>query len=313
MKIKPIDRDIKTVFETGFYIIPRFQRPYSWDKENLADFWNDVCASDDPDYFIGSMVLFKEKEHSDEFYVVDGQQRLTTIVILLCALRDNLHTLKEVALSTGIQRLIERPDIDNKNRYTLFSQTPYPFFQTHIQDFGKPELDADIGSEEANIKAAYDDFSLNITTELLWIDSQPNKTEKSKLNNKIAYLKIIRDKILRLQVIFVELDNEDDAYLIFETLNTRGKDLTPSDLVKNHLTRLLRAKNKNIDVTREKWNSIVRIIGETEAEIDVNNFLHHHWLSYREYVAEKKLFKGIKGYVKKNNAKEYLVVSQFEN
>jgi uncharacterized protein with ParB-like and HNH nuclease domain len=61
MRIKPTDRDIKNIFETGFYSIPRFQRPYSWDRENVQDFWNDAIASEERDYFIGSMVFYRRR------------------------------------------------------------------------------------------------------------------------------------------------------------------------------------------------------------------------------------------------------------
>jgi hypothetical protein len=64
--------------------------------------------------------------------------------------------------------------------------------------------------------------------------------------------------------------------------------------------------NVNNDVAKEKWNEISRIIGEAEADIDISQFLHHHWLSFREYTTEKALFKEIKGYVKANNVDQYL-------
>jgi uncharacterized protein with ParB-like and HNH nuclease domain len=89
MKIRSIDKDIRDVLESGFYRIPRFQRPYSWDRENIEDFWNDVVINSDADYFIGSMVVFKPPQ-ADTASVVDGQQRLTTITMILAALRNAL-------------------------------------------------------------------------------------------------------------------------------------------------------------------------------------------------------------------------------
>jgi len=78
MKIESKDTDIESLLVGSYFHIPRFQRPYSWDDENLNDFWNDVVVNQSEDYFIGSMVVFKkEKQH---FGVVDGQQRLTPTV-----------------------------------------------------------------------------------------------------------------------------------------------------------------------------------------------------------------------------------------
>ena len=86
MKIESRDRTVKDLLSSGYYVIPRFQRPYSWDIENISDFWADV-AENQSEYFIGSMVVY---QLLGRLGVVDGQQRLTTIMILLASLRDTL-------------------------------------------------------------------------------------------------------------------------------------------------------------------------------------------------------------------------------
>src|ERR1022692_3892575 len=116
MKIRSIDKDIKDILESGFYRIPRFQRPYSWDRDNIEDFWTDVVVNADADYFIGSMVVFKP-QNSDTAGVVDGQQRLTTITMILAALRNALKENNLADLAGGIHNLIERKDINNKAQY----------------------------------------------------------------------------------------------------------------------------------------------------------------------------------------------------
>lgn len=73
----------------------------------------------------------------------------------------------------------------------------------------------------------------------------------------IDRLKTIRNKILSLKLVFIQLDNEDDAYLIFETLNTRGKDLTTPDLVKNLLLKKVQSSNKTFDTAKIIWNKIL--------------------------------------------------------
>jgi uncharacterized protein with ParB-like and HNH nuclease domain len=109
-----------------------------------------------------------------------------------------------------------------------------------------------------------------------------------------------------LKVIYIELGNEDDAYIIFETLNTRGKDLRVSDLVKNHLTKMLPKKNKYVDLSKDKWTEARTIIEGSEADLNMDSFLHHYWLSKYEYTTQKKLFKSLKQTVKKSNAKGFL-------
>ena len=102
------------------------------------------------------------------------------------------------------------------------------------------------------------------------------------------------------------LTNEDDAYLIFETINTRGKDLGVADVVKNHLTRLLRPPNKGVDVAKDKWNKVRTTIDESAANLDINSFIYHSWLSRYPYVGHAQLFRQIKKLVRKENAKEFL-------
>ena len=92
MKIESKDTDIESLLDGSYFHIPRFQRPYSWDDDNIMEFWNDVVVNKSPEYFIGSMVVYKKAKQ--QFGVVDGQQRLTTITILLCVIRDCFLHLK---------------------------------------------------------------------------------------------------------------------------------------------------------------------------------------------------------------------------
>jgi hypothetical protein len=127
-------------------------------------------------------------------------------------------------------------------------------------------------------------------------------SKKQEIQKKLTY---IRSRILGLKVIHITLDNEDDAYVIFETMNTRGRDLTIADLLKSHLLKLIKPKNANVDVYKEKWGEIVNTIQGLEIALD--EFLYHHWLSkYERYVPAKRLFKSIRAFIKSDNAKEYL-------
>ncbi len=305
MKIRSIDKDIKDILESGFYRIPRFQRPYSWDRENIEDFWNDVIINADADYFIGGMVVFKPPA-SDTAGVVDGQQRLTTITMILAALRNAFKEAGFSDLAGGVHRLIERYDINNKAQFVLQTETSYPFLQEFIQKDGTPQIKPEIGEEEETLKASFDYITSQITQTVQgWKQNQTLKAKDIEVKIKEA-LSGIRDKILALKVIYIDLDNEDDAYLIFETLNTRGKDLTPSDLVKSHLTKLLKPGNKNVDLTKDTWQKMVELIEGSQADLSVTTYLHHYWLSKYEYVTVKNLYKDLKRKVTKNNAKEVL-------
>lgn len=86
MKIDAADKDIGDILNLGYFKIPRFQRPYSWELDEVQTFWDDVINGTTDDYFIGSMVAYQINK--PYYGIVDGQQRLTTITLMLAALRN---------------------------------------------------------------------------------------------------------------------------------------------------------------------------------------------------------------------------------
>ena len=304
MKINSIDKNVKEILNSYYYKIPRFQRPYSWDMENIADFWTDTIQDSEADYFIGSMVVYKVDD--DNYGVVDGQQRLTAITMILCALRDAFKKEGVLNLANGIHKLIERPNIDDKLQYVLTTESSFPYFQEYIQKFGEPSFEVKSGTEEKDIERTYTQIRAYIEDAVNSIKSDTTKNEELKTELIKKQLISIRDKILSLKLIYIYLDNDDDAYLIFETLNTRGKDLRLSDLVKAHLTKLLKPKNVNVDPAKLTWEKIWTTIDGSASDIDIDSFLHHYWLSKHDYLPVKKMFKKLKRTVKKPNASNFL-------
>ena len=305
MKIRSIDRSINEILKSGFYRIPRFQRPYSWERENIEEFWTDVFVNSGADYFIGSMVAYKP-DHSEISSVVDGQQRLTTIIMLLAAVRNSFKSEGFPELAAGVQALIERKDLANNSQYSLQTETSYPYFQEYIQSHEAPQITPKVRDEEEALRLTFNYLTAAIETTVAGLKG--DKTAPQKTINERIRLKLteMRDKILQLKVIFIDLDNEDDAYLIFETMNTRGKDLSQADLIKAHLTKLLRPTNANVDLAKQKWQSIVDVIEGSAADLDVTTYLHHFWLSRYEYVTVKGLYKSLRKKVNKTNAKQFL-------
>lgn len=303
MKIQCIDRDVRQVLESGIYMIPRFQRPFSWDRGNVEEFWNDSTSDVKKDYFIGAFVTYNI--NSSTYGVVDGQQRLTTITIALCAIRDKYQELGYASPAQGVHRLIETRDLDNQPHFVLGTETSYPYLQAKIQSYIKHDDKIEVGDEEFALEDAYTVICWYITTGIFEIQkSQPDKAKVKRESKK--WLDQIRDKILSLKVISITLDNQEDAYLIFETLNTRGKDLTAADLAKNHFLRLLPTKSRSIDLPKDDWTKIQSILEGTKRPINIKTFLHHYWLSKYPFVTEKQLFRAIRAEVDKNNVKATL-------
>lgn len=303
MKIICVDKDVKATLETGYFIIPRFQRPYLWERENVEEFWNDSVANPTDEHFIGSIVVFRTRD--SKYGIVDGQQRLTTITMILCILRNALDAAGFSDLAKGVHLLVERPDIGNKNQFVLQTETSYPYLQEYIQKFGKPEAEPTHGKEEEHLKLAFNTLSSSLREIVEQAGISIDVTSRANRKKLQTLFEKIRDRILSLKLIFIELDHEDDAYFVFETLNTRGKDLRLADLVKNHVTRLLRPKNQNVDLAKDKWNKIVDLIEEND-KISLDSFLHHYWLSKYEYITIKKLFKSLRKVIKSSNARPFL-------
>ena len=126
-------------------------------------------------------------------------------------------------------------------------------------------------------------------------------TIPKKQSRKKERLLQLRESVLSLNVILITLDSEEDAYLIFETLNTRGKDLALADLVKNHLAKHLKTKNQSLDGLSLKWTKMRETI-EGKRELDTDTFLYHWWLSKYEYTAQKNIYKEFRRKIGKANA-----------
>jgi len=304
MKIESHDSDIESLLDSGYFHIPRFQRPYSWEDENITDFWDDIISNQTSDYFIGSMVVFRKgKQH---YGVVDGQQRLTTITILLCVLRDKFSDLSENNLAKGIHQLIERKDRSNSWEYVLKTETSFPYFQEHIQKFsGDAEVIGKDIPEEDNLKAAHQRFQKLVNDAIDSVDIDTSVPILSKNKVRIDKLTSLRDSVFNLKVIFITLDCEDDAYIIFETLNTRGKDLALTDLVKNHFSKHLKASGE-VDVAKIKWQELLKTTHNSSEVISTDNFIYHFWASRYEAIPQKKLFPKFKKNVTKSKAKQHL-------
>ncbi len=304
MKITCIDKEIKQILETGYYQIPRFQRPYSWEKDNINEFLHDAIIESETDYFIGSFVVYKSTPGN--FGIVDGQQRLTTITMILCALRDFYINENFDDDAKGIHNLIERSDIKNQKQFILQTETSYPYLQEHIQKYSDPEIEDELNSEEENLKFGFNLISEFFRSIINEIKNNRQLTKEQVKKEVQGKLDEIRDKVLQLKVIYIELDDEEDAYIIFETLNTRGKDLSVSDLAKNYLTKLIKTKNPKVDLPKDKWNKIRETIDSSTADIDTDTFLFHVWLSKYQFTTLKTLFKKLKTTVKQSNAKSFL-------
>lgn len=299
MKIEANDKEIQEIFSSSYFQIPRFQRPYSWGKEEVENFWSDIIDDKTGNYFIGSMVVYETKK--PYFGIVDGQQRLTTITIVLSVIRDAFLKLGEINLARGIHKFIEKPNNDFVNEFVLNAETSFPYLQNHIQSFqddmSKINFNYDVGLEESSLKLAYEILSKKLEAHMPIQMDRESQLSFFGHDKHVSDLKKLRDKFLSLKLVFIQLDNEDDAYLIFETLNARGRDLKTSDLVKNLILKTIKSSNATLDSPKEAWNNLVKSFDDISENSVIDSFLLHYWISKHCYSTDKKLFSHIKEYV----------------
>jgi hypothetical protein len=294
MRIKPDDRTVKQLLASGYFRIPRFQRPYRWPRENVEEFWDDLVNEPCGEYFIGSLVVYTTKSRSDHYYIVDGQQRLTTIVLILCAVRDWFDKLGRNDLADGIQKTLLKPNIESREEYVLHPDSSYPYFHTYL--LHRPSKEASEKEKQRPENRLLADAGEAIARKLR--EHLGDVSTPTRIRKGVTKLADIRDRVLSLRTIYIELDGEDEAYFVFETLNTRGMDLTASDLVKNYLLRDLRPEAKDVDLSKDKWEELSKLIEGSSARISVDSFLHHYWLSKYDYTSLKKLFKHVRQHIR---------------
>lgn len=284
------------------YIVPRFQREYSWGEDEVTELWKDLISNiatkkgklDNQEYFIGSLVLVGE-DRSTEFKIVDGQQRLTTIMMLLSALVDSFSAIKKEEFAKGLYAFIEGRDVSNKQFFKLENENPKPFLQNSIQNFEKI-IASPSSDEESNLLNAFQFFkkrlqksSLTKEFEDFWKESEADETTKY-----CTILEAIREQALTfLKTIYITVGNEDEAYMIFETLNARGMNLSPVDLMKNEIFKVL-ANEHPIDAAKFQWKSLHQTLAAREERIDIDIYVRHFWLSKYEFTTEDKIYKSFK-------------------
>ncbi len=118
---KPDVKTIKQIFgdADSYYYVPDYQRPFSWESEQIERLWDDVISAigdSEKNYFLGPVILIKTE---DGYEIIDGQQRLTTLTILFCVLRD-IYYAENRTITNSIQSLV-----DNKYRLRLITQIHY--------------------------------------------------------------------------------------------------------------------------------------------------------------------------------------------
>lgn len=282
------------------YYIPRYQRDFSWEKENIDELWSDLldCISitDDKitceEYFIGTLVL-AGKDEDFRIEVVDGQQRLSIITMLISAISRELVSLgqKDAGDST-FTTFIKGKDRKGVEFAKIERNGRSDFFKLLIQDLEQHPCTPK-NEEDELIKSAFEYISEKLLSRGNVFKSIYNKTKGTDLE-LISALNALIDLIAdHLKVIRVNVIDTDDAYMIFEILNARGINLSPVDLIKNKLLASWGTAYP-IDFALSKWTEISNNLSSRANSVSIDDYAVHHWTTIYPYTSNRNLYKSFK-------------------
>lgn len=265
MQIDAQKRSLGEVLQQGQHVVPRYQRRYAWESQNIKDFWNDITNTSDP-HFFGSMVTSGAAAAPRE--VIDGQQRLTTAIIALSVLRDLYAEIGSAPRVTGINEYLEYNDRDGHRNHRLRNKdvSAASRLNDNVLLEKKQRATSPGYDSEALESQAYKTFETLVRDEL------------SGTNDATAQLDNIRDAILETEVVYINVEDRKNAFTIFETLNDRGKSLTVMDLVKNLLFAEIASSDE--DSSERAWSDILEKLDDLTFEgMTPDFFLYYAWNS----------------------------------
>lgn len=245
------------------FIVPIFQRNYSWQKSQYEQLWFDILRAskfkEKQNHFIGSIVYIDmgtPAGRPQQLLLIDGQQRLTTISILLCAIKDyvqkfNLET-KLINLAKIKNQFLYNSDEIDEDRYKLLlnvqdKETYIKLIDNTIFTVNKPAT---------NIIKCYEFFYERIEDFI----------------KQYGQIDEIYAGIFKLSLVSISLDKDsDNPQMIFESMNSTGKDLSQTDLLRNYLLMDL-TPEKQTRLYKTYWKPMEELFGEDIYKNDVNKF-----------------------------------------
>ena len=238
----------KILTEQICYEIPPYQRPYSWETEHaeqlLQDMW-DAYEGNELEYFIGSLITI-QKQLDTLYEVVDGQQRLTTLNLILARLRDRIEDpASQAYLGNRILPKNVLTGEAEKPRLSLRAKDQ-AFFRRHVLD-GQPLPDGEV--------SRLSEPQRHLAENMQAVDALLADKDEASLRQFANYL------LTKIYVVFVNTDSFRSAYRLFDVLNARGMPLSNADLIKNALFDKLTDGESQAQDLEDHWTGLEGIIG----------------------------------------------------
>lgn len=254
--------------------VPRFQRRYSWQEEHVAEYWTDIerARSAGDAYFMGTVVLASDADGDNRKLIIDGQQRITTTAILFVAVRDRLREFDQERAAQSVEDTHLSDYVLNEEQTVAkltLSPDDHPTFSSLL--------------EGRAVDLAHDPVANCYTQLKRYVDElAPTDSDYRKLIDLVNYLDT------DVQVLLAVATGLPEAYVIFETLNDRGADLTTADLLKNYL--FSQAGTQGIAHAESTWT---RLNGRFDKPEDFVKFLRYEYMSRKGRVTNRGLYKAL--------------------
>lgn len=256
---------VKIIEGTNQYLVPHFQRPYTWQRKDWDTLWDDLDelratspGAGPSEHFIGAVVTapaHSVPEGITKYLLIDGQQRLTTLMLLLAAVRDRARAIGEEKLDNQIH------DLYLTNRYQD-GRDQYKLLPTQGNEHGQGDRSAFVAivdrkppETRGGIPAAFAHFL--------------HKLRSHGADELTALATALLSRVLLVSIV---LERDDNPYAIFESLNAKGQPLSQADLLRNYFFMSIDAAQHD-RIYYEKWVPMEEAIGRPNMEDFIRHFL----------------------------------------
>lgn len=269
VNLSVVKSNLYDLLKNDSYVIPEFQRPYSWDEELCETLWLDIInfyESDENEYFLGTIVYYEEGNNK---FIIDGQQRLTTLKILLRAMyqkSEGDEHLQGAAreLQNDLRDCLWTVVLDN-NEFKVSRDEPR--LTSRVATADDQGIFKKLMSDGLNVESLDKKNMSQMEKNFAFFVGACEEFTKSKASSWLEFV----NKVLKTCIILpISCDSEDTAITIFSTLNDRGMPLSDSDIIKSSIYKeILEAKDKKIFV--ERWTALSEKCGKTNEIIKSMN------------------------------------------
>lgn len=275
---------VSNVLKTKRFRVPAYQRSYSWEHEHIESLLNDIndaIKNKEKEYFLGSIVVTGPA--GQRYEVVDGQQRLTTVSLLIAAIKDIFDKDGDTEVVSSVKtEFLASTDRKTKEKEPklVLNEVDNELYQELIDGILKADGSKyPRQSHKRLLEAAK--FIYKYMDDLC----AASKDAEADLHAWLDYLES------NLKVIVVTAPDDSNAFIIFETLNDRGLELAISDLLKNYL---FHKSSDKIEETKNRWLSMVAVLESASDDPLIVTYLRQFAMSKYGLIREKELFGLIK-------------------